>query len=198
MSGIYELDTSADLTANIIWQYNQAQNLIKLITNEQDFYNNAVADFWEDWQEKVFNLDTANYFGLIVWTKILDCTNYIDYQFTKPATTFGFGIYNKNFYNSNFVSNASDEPIPSELLRILLKVKIFNMMSNGSLYDINRMLANVFSEYNAYADYDVTTNTLTYHFDNQLPAQLYQLLSDSNVLLAPIGVQRAIINGRME
>lgn len=193
--GIYELDTSTNITDNIIWQYDKAPKLIALINSEQQFFNNAVSSFFNNWYTNIFNLETANYFGLMVWAKILDCTNYIDFNFKKPNTTFGFGIYNKNFYRSNFATNVIGQIVPPELFRLLLKIKIFNMQSNGSLYDINRMLANIFPTQGAYATYDYATNTLTYHFTTKLPGQTLQLLSDNNVLLAPIGVARAIING---
>lgn len=55
----------------LIWQYCNAPNLAQIIENEFAFYKKNVNDFFNDWYNDVFNLLTANTFGLNVWANIL-------------------------------------------------------------------------------------------------------------------------------
>lgn len=54
-----------------IWQYTNAKNLNAIINNELEFFNVNATKFFTNWEKDVFNLITANAFGLNVWGKIL-------------------------------------------------------------------------------------------------------------------------------
>ena len=64
---IYNPDYAVDLLQALIWQYDNAPRLQKLIQQKQDWYNRNNTEFWTDWLKNVFNINTANDFGLTVW-----------------------------------------------------------------------------------------------------------------------------------
>ena len=70
--GIQLFDFSVDLLRAILWQYNDATRLQSLLQQKQDWYNEQQTEFWSSWYRDVFNLDTANDFGLAVWSIILE------------------------------------------------------------------------------------------------------------------------------
>lgn len=94
---------NTDLHQPIKWEYNKAPNLLRMIDQKASWYDRNQTQFWEQWQENVFNIDTANAFGLIVWCIILGV----------PSGLFGFFNQEHNWaYGSkrqNYVYQGSDK-----------------------------------------------------------------------------------------
>lgn len=191
----YNVDFSFDLSDSIIWQYDTAERLLKLFNARNRFYQKATGDFWRDWYQNVFNLETANYFGLIVWALILGCTEYIELTQRLGRKSFGFGSAHRNFFESNFALSSYIYSLNEDQLRKVLKAQMLNFYSNGSLYDINRLLVYIFPEHMPYARYDKTTNEITYYFPIALNNDDLSIVMFSNMLPAPVGVRRKIQNG---
>lgn len=189
---------TADFSDVILWQYETATNLKQLISKKQEFYNKSIDKFFNDWYTDVFNIDTANYFGLIVWAIILGCSEYVEFTSQIGQKAFGFGEFHKNFHESNFALTSYIYSLPTESLRKVLKAQMYNFNSNGSLYDINKVLNVIYPEHNPYATYDRETNVLTYHFPIPLSEEDMNIVMFSNMLPAPVGVKRSIDNGGEE
>src|ERR1700733_14966336 len=68
---IQQFDFSVNLLQAILWQYNDAINLQALLEAKDSWYFNNQTQFWNHWFNNVFNLATANDFGLAVWSIIL-------------------------------------------------------------------------------------------------------------------------------
>ena len=110
-------DCTIDLDKAIDWQRSKATKLKALIEKKQAWYQANHCDFWNDWVTDVFNLETANEFGLSVWSIILD----------EPL----FGLV--------------DDPLTLEQKRIILKLKAYILMGmSGSVPDINIALKRLF------------------------------------------------------
>ena len=186
---------SANFSDVILWQYDRSTNLKSLIADKQSFYDDNVDKFFSDWYNDVFNLDTANYFGLIVWALILGCTEYVELTSKIGQKAIGFGPYHKNFHESNFALSNYIYNLPTESLRKVLKAQIYNFNSNGSLYDINRVLNVIYPEHHPYATYNKDTNVLTYHFPIPLSEEDMNIVAFSNMFPTPVGVKRSIQNG---
>ena len=87
-----------DLTKALLWRHNDAVKLQSLIANKQAFYDKQVKSFFSDWKKDVFDLETANDFGLMVWSIILDFPISINSTESAPDnSSFGFGAFRKNF-----------------------------------------------------------------------------------------------------
>lgn len=192
---VYSLNATSEITQAITWQYDKSSALVTLIQSEQDFYNSAVRDFWVNWERDVFNIDTANYFGLIVWATILGCTEYVEQTKKIRGTSFGFGQVHKNFYKSNFSISSYVKSLPIESLRKLLKAQMYNFNSNGSIASYNRLLAMLFPNSEAYIEYDRDNNSVDFYFTNQLDDEDLNLILFSNICPVPVGVKRTIHNG---
>lgn len=74
---VQTFDYSVDLLQGVIWQYDEATHLLSLINQKQIWYNTNQTKFWTDWYNNVFNLLTANTFGLSVWSYILNVPLYL-------------------------------------------------------------------------------------------------------------------------
>ena len=61
-----------DLSKIILWQYDDAENVKKIVENEQKFMDSEVRDFLLDFNKNIFNLSTCNTFGLALWGKLLN------------------------------------------------------------------------------------------------------------------------------
>jgi len=75
-TGEHEMDNytpanTANLNRVILWQYEKAERLKAIIQYQQDFFDEAVTDFWDSHRDDTFNLDTADSFGLRVWGILL-------------------------------------------------------------------------------------------------------------------------------
>lgn len=70
-SAIEEFDYSVNLLRALLWRHNDATSLQGLLQSKSAWYASQQSQFWSDWFTNVFNLNTANEFGLSVWAIIL-------------------------------------------------------------------------------------------------------------------------------
>lgn len=165
-----------------IWQYSRAANLNRILENEIDFYKEAVGDFYTDWERDVFNLETANSFGLSVWAKILGVSRpTVSPQNYIIDNEYALRLYNPNDKNWHAIwltdsipmgaveQNASSEfyeipsiPIDDTTFRRCLFAKLQLLYSNGSITDINNYLAEIFPNDGVYVqdNYDMTMSVV--------------------------------------
>ena len=141
---IQDFDYSVNILRVILWEYNDAENLIGLLTEKQDFYNTAQRDFWQNWVRDVFDLRTANEFGLSVWSNILDLPFFSDSEVSPddyPAWGFDTGDENspvQNFNNGNFASTSdSFINLDTEQKRLLLRLRYFQLTTDCTVPNIN-------------------------------------------------------------
>jgi hypothetical protein len=188
MAEIQEFDFSVNLLKAILWQYNDASNLQNIVAAEQAFYTTHQKEFWESWVRDVFDLKTANDFGLTVWSIILGQPLFINKSF-EERPTWGFGQYHVNFNRGNFSAggNASYR-LNTESARILLRLRYYQLTGSGTVPSINRILADVFEGYGAAYLLDNLDMTQVYIFTFAIPADLQFLFKNFDVLPRPAGV----------
>lgn len=145
---IQQIDASVDLLQALLWQHNKAVRLTALLQLKNAWYDDNQEDFWLSWVRDVFDLRTANNFGLRVWSIILGIpitvnTEYIPDDEDHPG--FGFGNYNKNFNHAGFGYKASTSVnVTGENARILLRLRYFQLICRPTILEINRFLSYVF------------------------------------------------------
>lgn len=204
MSTIQEFDYSVNLLQAILWQYNDATNLQSLINQKQAWYTENQTQFWTDWYNNVFNLMTANTFGLAIWSIILDVPLYLINEPEDPnKPIFGFNAYNPsyptlentytNFGSGNFSSFGEVITLTDDEQRFLLRLKYFKLTSRGAIPEINTFLNYLFAtsggEFTGTAwALDGLDMSMTYVFTQPLPAVINQLLVDLDLLPRPTGV----------
>lgn len=125
-----------DLKNCIDWQRSNAEKFKCLVEKKDQWYQKNHCDFWNSYYHDTFNLDTANDFGLSVWSVIL---NEQVYGVVKPSDkiSWGFGVNKANFNNGNFgVNSDTGYNFTIEQARILLKMKAFTLHMSGKVHGV--------------------------------------------------------------
>lgn len=181
-----------DLTVNpdkaLLWEYDQAQNLIALINAKKAWYEQNHQNFWEEWFNNVFNLTTLNEFGCSVWAIILGVTFQIQQESRLTTDAIGLDYTDApNFDRSNFGSySAYFVGMTLEQKQLILRMRYRQLTSRGTLPEINSMLADIFGQHKAYA-VDNLNMTISVGLLNPDP-DLYWVLVNYNLLPIPAGV----------
>lgn len=147
---IQEFNYAVNLLQAILWQYDESTNLLNLINEKQDWYNVNQSQFWTDWYNNVFNILTANQFGLSVWSYILNVPLFLD-NTPEPPDKPNWGFNNNslypvlentylNFNNGNFSTVGQQIILTVEEQRFLLRLRYFQLSDNGVVTNINQFL----------------------------------------------------------
>ena len=147
--------------------------------------------FWESWIANVFNLKTANEFGLAVWSIILGLPLFISSPAPSDSPVFGFGNINGavNFDNGILSDqNGTIYNLPLETKRIALQLRYFQLTSSGTVPEINRMLAYVFQNYGKAFLGDYGNMTQAYIFLFAVSWDLAYIFNNLDILPRPAGV----------
>ena len=185
---IQEFDFSLDIMKVVPWQYDSAPNLISLLDKKSEWYKTNHQEFWENWERDIFNLRTANDFGLNVWSIILNLPLYTNDN-SSPVNypAFGFGPAGKNFGHGNFATDPDIfKNLTLEQRRLLLMLRYRSLISDGSMYDINETLYTLF-EGKVYC-LDGLDMTVTYIFTEPQPEIMMTLFKQYDILPRPSGV----------
>lgn len=141
------------------WMQNKAPHVQSLISAKSLWYTRYDQDFWDDWKVNVFDIKTANPFGLAIWCIILGLPaknlgleqgseawaygkfrqNYI-YSGTDPD------LQNPNLIGGNFVGGGDTSIRDLDEIRKLLQLRYVSIVSNGRLAFVNEMLAAIFND----------------------------------------------------
>lgn len=167
ITDITKLDIN--LIQNILWQYEQAENLKGLITQKDKWYKTNVNTFWQEIITNFLNIQNANDWGLNLWGKILDVTR----------------IYNVN---------GTLTTISPELYRRLILGKLQLIRSNGTVPEINKYLNFIFSPYVTETSPATTVRdnldmTITYVFHFDPTDEELALIYSRKFLPTPAGVE---------
>lgn len=188
MSNIQDFNFSINLLESLLWQYNEAETLESILQQKQDWTNENYVTFWEDWYNNVFNLETANDFGLDVWAKILDVNFVIPPGAVRNTNLFGFGVENENFFNSNFSpSGNEDTEYTTEQRRLILRLTYIKYVSRGTVPETNKILTDFFG-FKVYI-LDNLNMTGTVIFSQTVAEQEIEILEKYDLIPRPAGVK---------
>ena len=203
MMRIQEFDYTVDLLQAILWQYNDAVNLQSLLVQKQAWYTINQSQFWTDWYNNVFNLLTANLFGLTIWSIILDVPLYVPLQpepDDKPIFGFNevisFPSYENSYVNFSFGNFSNRDQITiltEDEQRFVLRLRYFQLITRGAIPEINSFLSYLLAtsgpEFTGQIwVLDGFDMTMTYVFNFTLSNALIQILIDFDLLPRPAGV----------
>lgn len=192
-------DFSVDLLQAVLWQYNNAENLISLLQQKQDWYDENQQQFWQDWITNVFDLRTANQFGLTVWGIILGLQLWVNTPPVISDPIFGFeGSGGVNFDNGILgTQNGSSLLLPVETQRRALQLRYLQLTSSGTVPEINRALKYIFGDLGTAYLLDYGNMTQAYIFNFALPADLVYLFQNYDILPRPAGVQSTYVDATL-
>jgi len=192
---VQEFDYSVDLLQTLIWQQNNAKNFEALLTLKQEWYNTYQTEFWQSWYRDVFDLRTANDFGLAVWSIILGLPLFID-LLPNDRVTWGFGSFHANFDNGNFVEYSNNIVLSTEEKRIALRLRYFQLTSRLDVPSINKFLKYLFlDDYGIIFCYDNLDMSIRYTYYFDISFRLLEALRQYDLLPRPEGVLVNLIDG---
>lgn len=173
----------------ILWQWDNSPELISLMTQKMEWYQTLQGKFWNDWEKNVFDLRTADAFGLQVWAIILNQEIQGPIPGVQNNFTFGFGAYNQNFGHGNFSSELNPvQTLTIDQQRILLQLRYYQLISPCTVTEINAMLENVLGGNGSAYVLDGGNMHIRYVFNLPPSSDLEVVLENFNVLPRPAGV----------
>lgn len=191
MTTVQSFDFSVDLLRALLWQYEGAEGLQSILAAKSEWYAVNQEQFWADWYDDVFNLQTANDFGLRVWGVILDTDLSIDQPGTGARAVFGFGANNQNFTNGGFGRDAAGTAgLTLDQKRTVLRMRYYQLVSDGSVPFTNYILQDVFGTGYVLDQLDMTAR---YVFPTALPSSVLTVLQSFDLLPRPAGVEIEIV-----
>ncbi len=190
-----ELDLNVNLLRSILWQYENADKLKALVTGQQEWINENHTKFWSDWIRDVFNLKTANAFGLAVWVRILNVPLTIERE-ENLDDVFGFGVEHENFNNGGFgtLAGATDN-VSVEQARKIMLARYLTLTYAPTVPNINMILEALFGEGEAYV-IDSLDMRCEYMFSSEPDYKTRDLIKNVDFLLprpSAVGVDFAIL-----
>ena len=190
MSQIQAFDFSINLIKALLWQYNSALKLQSLLESKQTWYDANYEQFWNNWYDDVFNLQTANEFGLSVWAIILQLPIVVESTLPAPSRpTFGFEEYRRNFNRGNFYSGKENINILSlNDARIALLLRYYQITSRPTVTEINRVFSIVFADYGPAWVEDNLDMTITFHYAFDISSQLLEIITGNDLFMRPSAV----------
>lgn len=184
---IQTFDYSVDLLRNLLWEYETAPNLRGLLERKEAYYTENHTVFWSNWFDDVFNLQTANDFGLSVWAIILGIPLVVTPDPDPGKIAFGFGIERANFGNGNFAPTSSGFGLTTEQKRLILRLRYFQLITRGAAPEINAFLSALFGPGEAYVDDGLKMNA-RYVFASEIPSAIQLVFEKYDILPRPAGV----------
>lgn len=175
---IQKFNYNVDILAVVLWQYNEATNLLSLLQQKQAWYDNNQTAFWDGWQNEVFNLapwnDKITQFGLAVWSIILNMPLYIPIGDVVSTDEWGFNQKPPvnaylNFTNAPFPPTTPVITLTAPQQHFLLLLKYFNCTTRGTI-------TNAPSDYFTVSDANsVYYNNFTYNINSYLQELCFYL-----------------------
>lgn len=142
---IQKFDYSVDILNVVLWQYNEASNLLSLLSQKQAWLDVNQTEFWTKWQDEVFNLSPWNTkitsFGLAVWSIILNMPLFIPLADIVSTVEWGFNqippvnLY-ENFDNAPFPPTTPVIFLTPPQQQFLLLLKYFNCTNRGTVSNV--------------------------------------------------------------
>ena len=124
-----------DITKSIIWQYNDNKPLVGVIENQQTFINDNVSSFFDNFYTNIYNVETADFFGLLMWAKILGLN--VPAFVSLPDEWFGFNSNADNF-NAGFCPSIHSLSVSQ--LRLLIQFRYAYLTTFANIDNITKIL----------------------------------------------------------
>ena len=160
---ITNFDFEYDYSPLILWQYTDAEKLKALVEKQSEFMLKNVTGFWADYNENVFNLRTADSFGLDVWGLLLG----------QARPTY-----------------SNDEPFDDNDYRTWLLARVFALTFDGTEKSLRYFLNTVFPdiEFSITDEGNMSINIKVLNEGELTPAQK-ALIKHASFLPKPEGVE---------
>lgn len=173
----------------IISQYSNSETLVKLIHN-MDEYIDPRSDI-DQFYNFVWNVDTAQGFGLDTWGRIVDIgrelhipeVEWFGYSEALPGS---FPFEEKPFFNGGGATNVYR--LEDDAYRKLILTKAMANIISTNAPSMNQLLQNLFSDRGRCYVNDMGNMAMRYTFEFDLTPVEYAIVTQSGALPRPAGV----------
>ncbi len=188
-----------DVEETIISQYGNSATITQLIRN-MNGYLDPRGDF-DDFFNFVWNVDTAQGFGLNIWGQIvnigrsLTISNAPDYFGFSDALPGSYPFGEQPFYDgTGAATGTSTYLLGDDAYRQLILVKALANISRTTAPAINQLLQNLFATRGRCYVNDMGNMSLRYVFEFALTPYEFAIVTQSGAIPRPAGVGAIIIN----
>lgn len=178
----------------VISQYANSPTLLQLVES-MDQYFDPTTNF-EDFYEFLWNVDTAQGFGLDVWGKIVNVTR----ELTVPGEANFFGFSEETdaspFNQAPFYSGPPGTRtyvLGDDAYRVLILTKALYNISGSSAESINQLLRNLFPGRGRCYVRDLGAMQILFVFEFTLQPFELAILTQSGAVPRPAGVSSDIL-----
>jgi len=176
----------------IISQYSNSPTIISLISGMNDSIDPR-ADI-DKFFEYVFNVDTAQGFGLDIWGRIVGINRKIktpryDVYFGFDSPTKSYKNFNHGVFKDSSFSIEGTIELPDEEFRKIIMLKALSNISDCTAPTINKLLNKLFYGRGRSYVNDLGGMEIRYVFDFELQPYEIALIQNSDVMVRPAGVE---------
>lgn len=195
---VYALVPGFDVNLTVISQYANSPTLLRLV-QDMDEYLDVAVDF-EAFFDFVWNVNTAQGFGLDIWGRIVDVPRLLQI----PATNLTFGFkdgffpldvapFNNAPFNSRGGNASQSYLLPDDAYRVLILTKALANIVSTTAPALNQLLKNLFPGRGECWVQDLGNMAMQFTFAFPLSTVEYAILSQSGALPHPAGVMVTIV-----
>ena len=186
-----------DYWRTIISQYANSPILTQMIQDFDDCVDQTAN--LEQFFDLIWNVDTAQGYGLDVWARIVAVNRVIKIGTGLPYFGFVEGLDYQPFGTGGLGPFYSGQQTTENYLlsdpgfRVLILAKAFSNICDGSIKSINRLLLTLFGSSGKAYVVDNLDMTMNYTFEFQLSPLQSAILTSSGVFPKPTGVSYTIV-----
>lgn len=122
------IQRNVNLLSVLIWQYNfdEGESVEGLLRKKSEWYDAQGQEFWDQWYRNVFDVRTANEFGLTVWSIVLGVPLSVDKFPNKKLTV--------------------------DQKRLVIRLRFYQLVTRATIPMVNAEMADIFGQFGkAYA-----------------------------------------------
>ncbi|MDN8598608.1 DUF2612 domain-containing protein [Citrobacter sp. S2-9] len=191
-----------NVTDTLLSQYANSPTILSLIDSFNENIDPSVN--LDDFYRYVWNVDTAQGFGLDIWGKIVNISRKLELSFegkylgfnealyTEPNASdprpFGSGIFYTGVQSGNYVFTLSDTAY-----RRLIMVKAMANITDCTAPNLNKLLRFLFEGRGRCYVEDLGNMEMRYVFEFPLTIIEYSIMVNTNVVPRPSGVTTYIL-----
>ncbi len=190
--------TPFDVDVTVISQYANSPILLQLVHNMAQYIDPRTN--FEDFYSFVWNVDTAQGFGLDIWGRIVGVSRVLHIPTTE--LTFGFHDgaaipdvepFNQGVFNSRGAENTQSYVLTDSAYRVLILAKALANISATTSPALNTLLRNLFPGRGRAYVLDLGGMKMQFTFEFPLTEVEFAILTQSGALPHPAGVQATVV-----
>lgn len=191
VSGAMVAPTEIPIPSTVISQYANSPRLVRLIKNVAEYIDPATN--FDDFYDYVWNVDTAQGFGLDIWGKIVGVSREIEIDIEDDPFGFETGLSDYQPFNQGTFYTGetfiATYKLDDDAFRLLILTKALANITDCSVPSINRLLQNLFADRGRCYVNDLGNMLIRYTFEFVPEPHELSIITKSGVFPHPSGVR---------